>query len=245
MLAGLQRHVDAGHPADLAPPHPGAVDHVLGGDRPLCRLDAGHPAVARRHPGDLDVLQDRRAALTRALGEAERDVGRVGLAVGRQEDAADHPVEVEQRVRRAALRRGQDMGLEAEAAGHRRAAAQFLEAVLRERHRQRAVLAVAGGDPGLGLERVVQLGRILGEAGHVVGGAQLADQAGSVPGGAGGEAFALQQQDVGPAELGEVVGDRAADHPTADDHHPGLPRQFRHRRSPLGSVPIKRIPSMG
>src|SRR5438874_1884519 len=52
--------------------------------------------------------------------------------------------------------------------------------------------------------------------------APAADEAGGVPGGAAGERAALQQQDVGDAELREVIGDAGADHPAADDHDAGV-----------------------
>jgi hypothetical protein len=38
-----------------------------------------------------------------------------------------------------------------------------------------------------------------------------------MPGRAAGELLALKQQDVGPAEPGEVIGDRAAGDAAADD----------------------------
>ena len=44
------------------------------------------------------------------------------------------------------------------------------------------------------------------------------DQARRVPGRPGGERVALDQDDVGPAQMREVVGDAAADHAAADDH---------------------------
>ena len=68
---------------------------------------------------------------------------------------------------------------------------------------------------------VQQLGGVFRELGHPPRGAQLPDQAGGVPGGAAGELLALQQQDIGDAELGQVIGDRAADDAAADDHDVG------------------------
>src|ERR1041385_6314002 len=40
-----------------------------------------------------------------------------------------------------------------------------------------------------------------------------------MPGRAGGELLALEEHDIGPAQLGEVVQDRGANHTTADDDH--------------------------
>ena len=81
-----------------------------------------------------------------------------------------------------------------------------------------------GGLAGLGLERVVQVGRVLREFGEVARGAQLPDQSGSVPGGAAGELLALEQDDVGDADLRQVIGDRAAGDAAPDDDDVRVPR---------------------
>jgi hypothetical protein len=52
---------------------------------------------------------------------------------------------------------------------------------------------------------------------HVAVGPHLAHQAGRVPGGAAGELALLQQQHVGDAQLGQVVGGGAAGNAAADD----------------------------
>ena len=57
--------------------------------------------------------------------------------------------------------------------------------------------------------------------------AELADEPGGVERRATRELIALDEQDVGPTELGEVVGDGCAADPAADDHHTG---PVAHRR---------------
>ena len=106
-------------------------------------------------------------------------------------------------------------------------AVELVLALLGQRHRDRADLAHAGGDAGLGLELDVEIGRIFRQPRHVLRAAQLADQAGGMPGRAGGQLLALQQHDVGPAELGQVIGDRAAGDAAADDDGAGLWRGGR------------------
>ena len=61
-------------------------------------------------------------------------------------------------------------------------------------------------------------------------GPHLADQPGGMPGGAAGELALLEQHDVAPAELGEVVGDARADDAAADDDDFGV---AVHRFDPL------------
>jgi hypothetical protein len=83
-----------------------------------------------------------------------------------------------------------------------RAAAELLEALVGQRDAERAVLLQARGDAGLGFEPGVELLGVLGEARQVLGGPELSDQAGGMPGGAAGELLALEQHDVAPAEPG-------------------------------------------
>jgi hypothetical protein len=61
---------------------------------------------------------------------------------------------------------------------------------------------------------------------------QLPDQAGRMPGRAAGQLLAFEQHDVGPAELGQVIGHRAAGDAAADDDHAGILRNSHtHARS--------------
>ena len=82
VLDRLQRHVDAGHDADLAGPLATAVDHrfsfdtAIGGQH---RLDA---AAVHFEAGDADALVDPGAMHAGAAGERLGDVGRRGLAIG-------------------------------------------------------------------------------------------------------------------------------------------------------------------
>ena len=82
----------------------------------------------------------------------------------------------------------------------------------------------AGGEPGLGLQRLVQPGRVLHEPRAALARAQLADQPGRVPGRAARQPALLEQQHVGDAELRQVVGDAGADDAAADDRRRGRGR---------------------
>ena len=57
-----------------------------------------------------------------------------------------------------------------------------------------------------------------GELGQRMRAADLGDQPGGVPGRPRGEPHPLEHEHVGHAELRQVVGDRRADDPAADDH---------------------------
>jgi len=238
VLAGVKRHPDASHEPHLAGPHAGAVDHVVGGDLALVGRDAGDPRSARpgRDPdgGHLGVLEDPGAAGARALGQGHGGVDRVGLAVVGQEDGADHVLDVQQRIEVARLGGRDHLHLEAGHARHGGTALQLLETLGGGGDAQAAVLLEAGGLAGLRLEAAVEPGRVDRQLDQVEGRAQLADQAGRVPGGAAGELLALQHHHLRPAELGQVIGDRAADDAAADDDHPRcLGKLIRHGLPPL------------
>ena len=77
VLGGVQRHVDAGHPPDLAPPHAGAVHDHLAGDVAAVGADAGGGAARPPHARHGDVLDDGGAAQARAPRQRQRGVDRV------------------------------------------------------------------------------------------------------------------------------------------------------------------------
>ena len=239
MLAGVQRHGNARHRADAMRPHSGAVDHVLAGDVSgfaagvdVDARDAAVFAADRRHPG---VLDDPDTALARATGQCLCDVGRVALAVEGNVDGADDVGGLEMRVALPHLGDRDFLDVDAVGAAHCGGPQKLLATLIRQRHRNRAALAHAGGDAGLFLQPHVELGGIAREPRHVGAGAQLADQTGGVPGRAAGELLAFQQHDVGPAKFGEMIRDRASGDAAADDDGAGAGGdrgQARFLRSP-------------
>ena len=138
-----------------------------------------------------------------------------------QEDAARDILHVVVRQAFLDLARRDHLHVEAEVLGHGGAAHQLLKAAIGQRDRDRAVLLEAGGLAGFLLEALEEAGGVLGEFGQVARGAELTDEAGGMPGGAGGELLALQQDHIGDALLGQVIGNRAADNAAADDHDIG------------------------
>src|SRR5580765_7777557 len=52
---------------------------------------------------------------------------------------------------------------------------------------------------------------------------------------AAGQGALLEEDDVGPAEVGQVVGDAAPDDPAPDDDDAGAPWQVSHARPPTES----------
>ena len=127
---------------------------------------------------------------------------------------------------------GRDLAyVDVERASERRLPIDLMLAFFGQRDGYGADLAHAGADAGFFLEPDVEVGGVFRQPRHVLRGAQLADQTSGVPGSARGQLLPFQKHDVGPAELSQVVGDRAAGHAAADDDGSGFGRQCGHAAS--------------
>ena len=157
------------------------------------------------------------------------------MSIARQKHAANDAVRIEVRVARLDFSPVDLVDLDCEGPGERCLPAHFFEAIRCQGDRDRAVALHAGRDAGFGLERMVELGRVAGEAGQVLRRAQLADQSGRMPGGATRELLSLQKDDVIPAEQREVIGNGTPGHAAADNDGAGLVwRSGGHWRLPIG-----------
>ena len=222
VLGGLERHGHPGERAELARPHPGRVDHDLRLDAAGLGQHGRDPAAAGLHAGRGHALDDLDATLPGALGERGCHADRVGPPLVGHVEAGQHVIGARQRPYRRDLGGG-DLGiLDAESVHPGCFPPQRLLPLRRGRQRDMADGAESGGVPGLGFQPGVQVARVPAEEQRgLVGHPGRGDQAGRVPGRSGGERVLLQQDHVGPAQVGQVVGDAAADHPAADDHYLG------------------------
>ena len=228
VLGGVQRHGGADACAEFVAPHACAVHDHVGADVAAVGAHAHCTTVLDDDLVDARVLEDLRPTRASTLGERLGGVDRVGDAVARQVHGADEIVHVGERHEVLHVGGSDDVHLEAEHAGHRRLALEFLEALLVRGDAHRTALLEPGGLTGLLLERGEQVGGVLREAGEVLRGAQLADEAGGVPGGAARELLALEHDDVGDAAQGEVVGDAASDDAAAHDDDSSAAGQVGH-----------------
>jgi hypothetical protein len=142
--------------------------------------------------GDLHPLDDLRAPHPRALGQRHRDVGGVALAVAGQVHGAGDVADLDMGIHRLDLG-GRSPHVHVEGAGQRGLAQEFLPPVAVSPREIEPHLPHAGGDAGFLLELDVEIGGILREPRHVLGAAQLPDQAGGMPGRAAGQLLAFQQ----------------------------------------------------
>ena len=230
MLAGMQGHIDAGHLPDVAGPHAGAIDNVIRGDRSfiagiMAPGHTGYPIARLLDRRYLDAFDNRRAHPAGALCQCVGNVGRIALPVLRQIDRAGNVVDIEMRVLILDVGSGNLLDLNPEGSGHGRKPEDFLPSFLGQRNGNGAGALEAGCDTSLLFETVVEFLGVFRQPRHVLGLAQLGDQARSMPGGAAGQLLALQKHNVFPALFGQVIGHRAADDTTADDDSAGLLRK--------------------
>ena len=194
-----------------------------------CRPPSTKP-FSTRTPRDPRALEHLHAEVARALRQALREVRRVRLAVGRKPERALQVVAAQQRPLVQRLARREQVDVDAEAARHRRLALEHDPALGRARDVDAAALLPAGGEAGLALEARIELDAVLAHARHRAVRTHLADQPGRVPGGAAAEPPLLEQHDVAPAELRQVIGDAHADDAAADDDDLGLGGRRVHSR---------------
>ena len=211
------RHLDPGERADLAREHAAGVDHDLRLDRALVGLDAGDAPAFDADRGHARVRVDLGAAAARALGERERELARVDVAVGGEVGGAEHAVG---RHRREHLLRplgGDELERQPERLRPAGLARQLLHPLLGGGEPQRPDLVPAGLELDLLAQRPVEVDRVHHHLRERQGSAQLADEPGRVEGRAARQVGALDEDDVVPAEPREPVEDRGAADAAADD----------------------------
>ena len=203
----------------LARPHAGAVDDVFRRDIAACRAHAGDAAALLQDGRDGHAFDDAGARHAGALGERHRHVHRVHPAVVPDVEAGQDVVDARQREQALHLGRRDLLHVHAAKAVEGGDAPELLQPVGVGGDLDEADGHEPGGLAGLGLEPGVEVARVLPELGGGLGGGAEGDhQAGGVPGGAGGQPVALQEHDILPAHVGEVVGHRGADDAAADHH---------------------------
>ena len=246
VLRRVQRQAGAGEQGEVARPEPCGDDGDLAGDEPAVGLDAGHAPFVEAEPGHADVLDDAGAEVERGLG------GRVGGDPGidgrvlLEQHAAHQVVDAEQRRDGGDLCPRDLVRRQAVVARHRERVAQLGHAFRRARHRERPVGVVPDVDAGERREPLVEVAAVARELCLRVRAAGARHEPGGVPAGAARDPAALEDDGVGPAQPGEVIGDGGADDAAADDDRPrsrgrslGGPRIEVRRlsRSPRGAVP--------
>ena len=208
------------------------VDDDLGLDLALRRAEAPAVAVAR-HGGDRAAAQDRGAQRPRAAGEGLGRLRGVDVAVARIPQAAQQAGGLQRRIAPLQLVGRQHLELEVQRVGDGGDVAVLVEPRRPLRQADRAGDVVVDGAAGQRAQLAVEPRRVALQVEQRPGGGEVRAVAGGVPGRAGGQLVALQQQQVGPALTGEMPQGRAADDAATDDHRAGV----THTANPLADFP--------
>ena len=206
--------------------HPAGVDHDVGRDRlpavAALHLDAGHPPTLRRDRDDPGVWADLGAALAGAGSQRLRQAGGIEPAVGRQPDGPEDAVRRHQGESVACLRGRDQLQRQTERPRPADLALELLQPCLRRCQPERPDLVPRGIDARLGAEPPVQVGAVHHHLRQGHGASELADEAGRMERRAGCQLGPVDEDDVGPAQFGEVVGDRRPADAATDDHRAGV-----------------------
>ena len=234
VLGRLQRQAEPGHRRHFAAPQAGSIHHPFRVD--IALFGAYDPAAIglRLGSGDRAETLDLGAKQARAGGIGVGDARRVDIAaIGLEHDAA-HIVELRQRMKFLRLLAADLVEPEAVEFGLRLLKPQLMLALLGLRQIERSRLEHTAALAGFGLELLVQVHRVMLDAGDVVVVVQPVDIRSRVPGRTACQLVALQQDDVAPAELCKVIEYRAADKPAPDNH---CLRMRSHDFNPLIRLP--------
>ena len=218
VLHGQHRQFDADHAADLARPQAAAVDDMLGLDRALFGDDVPGAVGLLRQFDDAVAQHDLGAEFLGRLGVGDGGAGGIEMAFDRIPHGADEIGLVHQREHRLGFGRRDQLGVHAEIAALGVGQPQEIHALGRIGHHHAAGQMQRAGLAGDLLDLLVELHRIGLQLGDVGVAVQRVEAAGRMPGRAGGQLRALDQHDVGPAGLGQMVEHRAADDAAADDN---------------------------
>ena len=218
VLHGQDGQLETHHPADFTGPQAAGVDDVLGVDR-VAILDLDIPRLVRtlRQPGDQGVQADLRAGQLGALHVGSRDAGRVDVALDPVVQRAYEVLRVHHREDVSRLGRRDHLEVHPEVAASGDGHPQEVHPVLGVGQHQPAAQVDGAALAGDLLDLLVEVDGVLLEPRDVRVAVQGVHAAGRVPGGTGGELATLEEDDVLPAGLGQVVQDARPDDAAADD----------------------------
>jgi len=225
VLGGLVGDGDAVEGAELPGPHAGAVDHELRLDVALVGGHTRSTAVLRGDARDHNLFNDLHALEPRSFGQGHRAVDGVDAPVLRQIETRLDVIDLGQREELLDLIRADLLDLVAEHPIEGCDPAVLFHAVRIRRQLDEANRLEAGAQPGLLLEAPIEIARVHAHLDRGLrGGTKGGHQARRVPGGAAGQMVALQQDDVRPTQVGQMVSHRRSNNATTHDHDAGFLR---------------------
>ena len=233
------RELEPGHAPHFPRPETRRVDDVLGAHGAVCGDHVPGAIGVARERLDPGVAVDPGPELARRAGVGLGHPGGIEMPVDPGAQRAGEAGGIEQGHQAVGLLRADDLGVDVEVAPLRHHALQPVEALLGRGQHHPARDVEPRRLPGKLLDLLVELDGVLlqlGDVGVAVDGVHATRR---VPGRAGGELVALEQHEVRPAALGEVVEHRAADHPPSDHDDAGMGLHVR-RASAAGAARPRR-----
>jgi hypothetical protein len=228
-----------GSPGEVA----GGADHVLAGDVAAIGLDQPLAAGRALDAEDGRVAVDLAPARPAPLGQRLGEVRRLDVAVVRVLDGTQEVLRLAERPDLLHLRGREHVHPDAQRVGDALVGHELVPAVPRPGEADVRDRLEADGLARLLFQRPVKRHRGPVELADGVAHVEQRQEAGGMPGRAGGELLPLEEDDVAPAELRELVERGDPDHAAADhDHarmrpHGSSPdpatklADFRHRRA--------------
>ena len=219
VLHRQHRQLEADHAAHLASPQPARVHDVLGVDVAL---------IGDHVPGAVDVLRevvhprvavDLRTGHAGALGVRVGDARRVDVALDRVVEDADEVLRVEDREHLLRLFERDHLQVHAEVATPGLRHLQPVEAGLVVGQHEAAGEVDAAILPGLRLDLLVEVDRVLLELRHVRVTVERVHPPGRMPGRTRRELTPLDEHHIRPTGLREVVEHAGADHSPTDHNY--------------------------
>ena len=207
------------HAADLTRPQSPGIDNMLGVDVALFGDDVPAAVGALLEIDHAVLAHDLGTAELRRLGVGVRHAVRVDMAFDGVVDGAHEMPFVDERMTLFGLRHVDELEVHAEVATTGDRHLEPVEPLRRAGEHQTAGDVQAAGLSGDLLELLVEVDGVLLELRDVGVAVDRVHAAGGVPGRPGGEFRALDEQDIAPARLGEVVEHAHAHHAAADDDY--------------------------
>ncbi len=214
------RDVDPDHAAGLPREISGRRNDMLASDVALVGRDF---PFAARQPLDAHhsrVAVDLSAAVARAARQRLRQIGWLDVAVFGMLNRADDSLDIAKRPNVLDLTWAQELDLDADRLRDACVIIVLVHPVARARQTNVRHLAQAGVESGVFFQSLVERDRVFVDLSDRVTQVEQRQETRRVPGRAGSQLLALDENAVGPALLGEMIERRDADHSPADHHRP-------------------------
>ena len=216
MLQGMERQIDPGHHADFARPQARRVDDMFGNDGALFCHNV--PVIVRtlvqfQHP----VAQiDLGPGHARGLGIGVRRAGGVEVPVQRIVERTQNALGIGDRADLGDLFGPDNLGRKTHMAVLGALSLEKIQPLGRIGNGQPTDMMQPAGHAGDFLKLAVEADGVALQRGHVGIGIERVEATCCMPGRAGRQFRAFDQNNIGPAALGQVIEDTAANDTTAD-----------------------------